>query len=242
MNRRHLAFANFGTNYKFNPTFGPVILGVRHLRTPIHCRAKSTENTMGIQYTYRRLPENELVALEADPERAISYLFSIPGMDLAEMAALLNDPQVTHANETELLSTIANAQSDPTRVDLDKDWHALHFLLTNDASMNPDHRPNAPLHNVVMGGQPTTIDATFGPVRKFSTHDIRQIVDALRVLTVEDLRARFSAESFNAARIYPARGNWDTEEVESVFQLFPKLLQLFEDALTENEIVIVYAA
>ena len=32
MNRSRLAFANFGTRYEFNSTFGPVILGVRRAR------------------------------------------------------------------------------------------------------------------------------------------------------------------------------------------------------------------
>ena len=31
MNRSRLAFQNFGAFDEFNPTFGPVILGVRHL-------------------------------------------------------------------------------------------------------------------------------------------------------------------------------------------------------------------
>ena len=33
MNRSRLAFANFGTNYEFNPTFGPVILNVELSRS-----------------------------------------------------------------------------------------------------------------------------------------------------------------------------------------------------------------
>jgi uncharacterized protein DUF1877 len=198
---------------------------------------------MGIQVTYRRLAAEELDALEADTERAMSYFFSIPGMDLAEMAALLNDPEAMQARGGEILAAFESAQEDPTRVDLDKDWHALHFLLTSDASLDEEHRPNDPLHNVVMGGHPTTIDAGYGPVRKFSRQDIRQIVEALSPISAEEFRARFSADAFNAAGIYPnpRPGGWTIDEAGMVFELFPKLRQLFEDALSRDEIVIVYA-
>ena len=199
---------------------------------------------MGIQVTYRRLPEAELAALEANPQRAMRYLFSIPGIDLSEIASLLHDPQAMQAKGPEILAAFESAHADPTRVDLEKDWHGLHFLLTGDTSLDPDHRQNDPLHKVVMGGDPTTIEATYGPVRRFSSGDIQQIVDALSALTVDELRARFSADAFNAASVYPnpRPGGWDVEEIEGVFELFPRLRQLFQDALAENEVVIVYAA
>ncbi len=199
---------------------------------------------MGIQVTYRRLPESELARLEADPQRAMTYLFSLSNIALAEIAAILDNPQGMETRAAELRTAFENAQSDPARVDLDKDWHALHFLLTDDPSLDPVHRPNEPLHNIVMGGHPTTIEVTYGPVRRFSIEDIRQIVDALSILNLDELRRRSSVDAFNAANIYPnpQPGRWDAEEIEGVFQVLPRLQQLFSDALAENEVVIVYSA
>lgn len=199
---------------------------------------------MGIQYIYRRLPENELNALETDIQRAMAYLFSIPGLDLSEMMTLMNDPNSMKENSAKIIAALENAQPDPTRVDVDKDWHALHFLLTNDSSMSEEHKPNEPLHNVVMGGHPTAIESTYGPVRKFLVEDMRQIQEALASLDIDKLRSEISVEAFNAADIYPnpQPGGWDKEEIEYVLEIIPRIRQLFSDAITANEVVIVYAA
>lgn len=199
---------------------------------------------MGIQVTYRRLAQAELDRLEDNPEQAVQELFSIPGLDLNALSALLADPVALQANAAKMLSALQDRQADPSRVDLEKDWHALHFLLTGDASLDPENYPNDPPHNLVMGGTPTSIAASYGPVRKFDLADIRQIVEALENISVDELRKRFSAEAFNAAEIYPGPrpGGWDLDEIEGVFEIFPKLRQLFIDALKAGEVVIVYAA
>ena len=199
---------------------------------------------MGIQVTYRRLAQSELDRLEGDPDGAMQYLFSIPGFDLSAMSQVLADPSAMQANAANMLPALQDRQADSTRVDLEKDWHALHFLLTGDGSLNPEHHPNNPLHNLVMGGTPTSLQASYGPVRKFEPDDITQIVAALEKISVDELRARFSPEAFNAAEIYPrpTPGGWDLAEMDGVFQVFPKLRQLFVDALNAGEVVIVYAA
>jgi hypothetical protein len=199
---------------------------------------------MGMQFCYRRLSAGEWAALEAVPERAMTFLFSMPGFDIAGISGLLGDPSALAAKGPEILAAVEKAQADPTRVDLEKDWHALHFLLTGDASLDPQHHPNEPLHNVVMGGTPTSVEASYGPVRKLEGEDLQQIADALRSVSVNDLRQSFSAEKFNAADIYPnpRPGGWDADELEGLFQTFPKLQQLFADACKMNEIVILYMA
>jgi Domain of unknown function (DUF1877) len=198
---------------------------------------------MGIEVTYRRLAQAEFDSLEDDPERAMEYFFGLPGFELDTMYQMLGDPSALQANEADIRAAIKDQQGDHNRVDLGKDWHALHFLLTGDSSDNPEHRPNDPLHNLVMGGKPTSLDATYGPVRKFEHDEIRRIVAALERISVDELRARFSPEAFNAAEIYPRPrpGGWDLTEIESVFAIFPKLRQLFVDALNASEVVIVYA-
>lgn len=199
---------------------------------------------MSIQVTYRRLNQAELDSLEADPEGAMEYLFSIPGFDLSSILQMVGDPAVMQNNSAKMLAALQEKAADSTRVELEKDWHALHFLLTGDASLDPEHHPNDPLYNLVMGGKPTSLEASYGPVRKFDQDDIRQIVAALESISVDELRARFSPEAFNAAEIYPGPmpGGWNLDEMEGVFEIFPKLRQLFVDALNAGEIVIVYAA
>ncbi len=200
---------------------------------------------MGIQVSYRRLSEPELDSLEADPRQAMEFLFSssMPSIDPEVMAAILADPETMQQKAAELLAAMQQAPADTSRVDLDSDWHALHFLLTGDNSMEPSYDEDDPLHNVVMGGHPTKVEATYGPARCFSQVEVYDMVQALSEITVEELRARFSADEFNAARIYPnpRPGGWNAEEVEGVFHLYPRLCQLFKDALKNNELVLVYA-
>ena len=199
---------------------------------------------MGVQVGYRRLSELELDALEADPERASTTLFRPPGLSPELMSELIANPHITQERATEIMTSMQSAESDSTRVDLGKDWHALHFLLTGDTSMDPSHDPADPLHNIVMGGHPTAIEASYGPARCLSQVDISDIVRALADITAEDLRGRFSSDEFNSRRIYPnpRPGGWTEEEVEGVFFLFPQLKAMFKAALEANEVVLVFAA
>lgn len=197
---------------------------------------------MGMTCTYRRLAAEQLAELEQDPEQGIAYLCSMPGIDMAAMTQMMNDPEAIAAHGPEILAAFARAQEDPTRVDLEKDWHALHFLLTGDSSLQPDSDPDDPLFQVVMGGEATMLDASYGPARRFPPEQIAEISAALAPLSIMDLRERFSAEAFNEAGIYPEPypGGWTLEEVEGLFEVFPKLQQLFADALATNEVVITY--
>ncbi|UUO06725.1 YfbM family protein [Blastopirellula sp. J2-11] len=197
---------------------------------------------MGMSCTYRRLPAVELAELEQDSEKGVAYLCSMPGIDMGAMTQMMSDPEAIALHGPEILAAFARAQEDPTRVDLEKDWHALHFLLTGDASLEPDADPEDPLFRVVMGGIPTLLDASYGPARRFDRDEIALIVEALKPLSIEDLRERFSAEAFNEAGIYPEPhpGGWTFEEVEGLLDVFPKLQQLFSDALASNEVVITY--
>jgi hypothetical protein len=140
------------------------------------------------------------------------------------------------------LVALKRAQNDPTRVDLEKDWHALHFLLSADPSMDPEHLPNDPLHNVVLGGHPTKFGDGDNPVRCLEVNEVSDIARELAKVSVGDLRRRFSAKAFNEEEIYPnpSPGGWTRREVESVFKIYPKLVRFFQKAAAAREVVLVY--
>ena len=62
-------------------------------------------------------------------------------------------------------------------------------------------------------------------------------------VSASDLQARFSADAFNKAEIYPRPrpGGWDEGEIQGVYHVFPKLVRFFEEAATTGEVVVVYA-
>lgn len=198
---------------------------------------------MGIQVGYLRMSPQEWVSLEADPQRALDRICQLPGLDPELSEDLVAHSQNMEERAAEIMAAMPNAQADTTRLDLDKDWHALHYLLTGDTSMEPSHNPDDPLHNIVMGGHPTAIAASYGPARCLTQADLSDIVAALADITIEMLRDRFSADDFNAHRIYPnpQPDGWTLEEAESVFNRYPKLKAFFIAALEANEVAIAFA-
>lgn len=214
--------------------------GRRALREPFVKSARS----MGIEVHYRRLPKEEFDRIRRDPiEREKFTLPNLPGFDLKSLMELSSNPQAMAAKRHEILAAFKRGREDPTRADLDKDWHALHFLLTGDSSMDIEHRPEDPLRNVVMGGHETELVTGYGPARVFELEDVRSIADALAKISVDDLRSRFSAKAFNAEEIYPnpRPGGWSEQEIQGVFDLFPLLVRFFQEAVKAGEVVVIYA-
>jgi hypothetical protein len=195
---------------------------------------------MGIEVTYRRLKKANWTRLQKDPKETASFLL---GFDLESLSKLATNPEALKSKQADILAALQKAQDDPTRVGLGKDWQALHFLLTGDPSESPEHLPGDPLHNVVMGGHETDIEAGYGPVRCLEPQEVKVISRELKKVAVEELRSRFSAKAFNEGEIYPnpRPGGWNRREIESVFQVFPKLARFFEDAATAGEVVLIYA-
>jgi hypothetical protein len=192
---------------------------------------------MAIELTYRRLKKAKWARLQKDREKAKSFLFSLPGIDFDNLASFSSDPQSNPAARAKLIAALRKAKKDPTRVELDKDWHALHFLLSGDPSMGSEHLAEDPLHNTVLGGHPTDFEG----VRILENSDVGEIARALAKISVKKLRGRFSATTFNDEEIYPfpRPGGWTRREVESVFKIYPKLVKFFKDAASAREIVLI---
>jgi Domain of unknown function (DUF1877) len=137
---------------------------------------------MGIEASYRRINAAEWGQLQQLQQ---SYP-TLDGEDRYEAYASIADSDELRSSDRYLT--------------IDKDWHALHVLLTGEIS-NPSNIPPVPppLGNVVMGGTETPIDATYGKVRFLKPDDVREVADALSQISVDDLRARFDPIAFTEA-------------------------------------------
>jgi Domain of unknown function (DUF1877) len=198
---------------------------------------------MGMEAVYRRLSAAEFQEIREDPMKSQEFMHpSLPGFDMESMTELLKDTELLEAKGADLLAAFENRFEDPTRVDLQKEWHALHFLLTDESEMDSGHKSDSPLHNVVMGGHDTGIEASYGPARFFENEEVKMIAGELKKISVDDLRSRFSSEAFNREKIYPnpRPGGWTMEELEGLLSIYPKLVRFFEDASVSKEIVVVY--
>jgi hypothetical protein len=93
-------------------------------------------------------------------------------------------------------------------MDLDKSWHALHYLFTGTAWEGPP-----PLNFLVCGGREVgSIDVGYGPARTFPSAEVRLISSALERVAEDELRARYSPGDMAAKEIYPEM--WDDDDTE----------------------------
>ena len=180
---------------------------------------------MGMQATYRAISPAEFDRLREDPAAADDYFYG--------PASLADDGDALIRREQ---AEVASGR----RFDLDKDWHALHFLLTGDSSLeNPTAPP--PLGNAVLGGTDTEFEASYGAVRALSVEEVSAVASALRSISVEQLRSRFDPAVFDRLEIYPnpRPGGWTNREIESLWERYAALVSFFERAAAEGAIALL---
>ena len=136
---------------------------------------------MGMELIGRRLSSAELQAVLDDPTTADVLLFG----DLDDDDAEMPDPEL----------------------DLGKNWHAIHYLLTGSAWDIGEGAGAA-----VLGGVEIGEDRGYGPARVLDPDSARVVATELDALRVETMRARFDPDAMAAAEIYP--NGWDGGDAE----------------------------
>lgn len=180
---------------------------------------------MSIEASYRRVTPAEFAKLQSDPEAASIFF----GTNLEDLTP------------RDLLAQMKEQECSDRFLGIGTDWHALHFLLTGDGDLKPHPLPPPPLGNVVQGGTETEWDCTYGKVRSLTPEEVSAVADALSKVSVDELRSRFSVASFNNAQIYPhgRRGAWSGDDVESLFEIYPRLVEFFDEAAQTGDMVLL---
>jgi len=116
---------------------------------------------------------------------------------------------------------------------LEKDWHALHYLLCGKAE------PDATLASqIIMGG--TEIgedDLGYGPARYFDAKQVAAIATELSRADLEsEARARFDPAQMASLGLYP--GGWDAGELDNLIEQFHRLREFFAEASAKGRIVL----
>lgn len=136
----------------------------------------------------------------------------------------------------ELLDSEADEAEYPDgpHLDIDKAWHAIHFLLTGDPwSGEP------PLQNVVMGGAELgDEDVGYGPARYLTPEEVQAAASAIASISGEALWSRFDEQAFAAAEIYPQ--GWSQVDKDYLVEHYETLREFFSFAAAEGDAMIVY--
>ena len=113
---------------------------------------------------------------------------------------LLDEPEAIIALlDDEVVEDDGNISDEGISADLDKAWHAIHYLLTGTA-----WEGQGPEAFLLAGGKTIgEVDVGYGPARGFSARDTREIAAALDQLPHEFLATRFDGATLDAAEIYP---------------------------------------
>jgi hypothetical protein len=148
---------------------------------------------------------------------------------------LLADPSIVDALVDE-----AYEQHGAHSVDVEKAWHALHYLLTGTA-----WEGTPPLDFIVCGGVELGEDQGYGPPRGFAPDEVARLAAALEPIGVDTLVARFDGPRMDELEIYPA-GGWadfdpsDPERFGYVSGAFEQLKALLRRGRDEHHALLVW--
>ena len=164
-------------------------------------------------------------------------------MSMIAMFRRLSDADLAHLREEPGLVPYYLGESEPegfgpfADLDIDKAWHAIHFLLTGTA-----WEGEAPLNFMVTGGLDVGDDLGYGPARGLTSEEVRSIAAALEAIPPDSLMERFDPVALESAEIYP--DIWDRADEEDdprayISGYYDQLRTFILDAATEGEALLV---
>jgi hypothetical protein len=117
--------------------------------------------------------------------------------------------------------------TEESRVDLDKAWHVISYLVTGD----PDH-------DFLKGG--VQLPDVSEHCEAHSPASIAELSNCLRQASAETLLSGFDADKFNASEIYP--GDWDERGAQYVRPYLDRFVGLVHRAADEKKGMLVVIA
>ncbi len=114
--------------------------------------------------------------------------------------------------------------------DLDKAWHALHYLLTGDPGGG-----DFPLNFLAVGGQEIGEDMGYGPLRFLKAAETIVLKSELDKIPVADFANRFIAKDLIAAELYPAHDDWNEEDKEWLTDAYTSIKQFIDQAVKNKK-------
>jgi hypothetical protein len=122
--------------------------------------------------------------------------------------------------------------TDPNELDLHKEWHSLHYLLTGTAWDGDE-----PYCYLVKGGEEIGDDLGYGPARVLKPNQVKSFCDALSKVSAEDLKKRYKPEQMEEEEIYAFNSG---EGLKSISDSFNKLRKYVKEINDKNQGLMIY--
>jgi hypothetical protein len=120
---------------------------------------------------------------------------------------------------------------------IEKSWHGLHFLLTGRLEGG-----NPPLSLTLMRGNPIPDrhgSMVFGPALKLTPEEVKQVSEALAILSSDELLRRYDQKEMQSRGIY-AMGQSADEDREYLRFHYEKLTAFYSNACVAHNGMLVY--
>lgn len=127
------------------------------------------------------------------------------------------------------------------RLDLDKSWDALNYLLTGH-TLDTIEEAEPPLSDIIFSGQilDEDQDLGYGPAQYLEPEQVKEIHSALTGISVSDIREKYDAGVMNEKNVYPAAWKDNEEDKNFILDSFEDLKAFYEDAAEEGQSVISF--
>ncbi|RYZ17739.1 MAG: DUF1877 family protein [Myxococcaceae bacterium] len=109
--------------------------------------------------------------------------------------------------------------TDIVRLEIDRTWHVLHFLLTGSGD-----EAGHPLSFLAAGGRAVSDDLGNGPLRAFTPEDVSRLAAALAQVTSEQLLERFDPRRLESESIYGWFNGWHEASRDACAPLLREVL------------------
>lgn len=165
---------------------------------------------MSMTGRYHRVTPQQLAALRADPSAFPDFVYPKNGTE----------------------------PSADRRLDIDKAWHAVHFLLNGDP-----WEGRRPLVDAVLGGTELgQRNFVYGPPRYLTPDEVHGVAEALDAVPTFELLDRFDAQALNDAEVYPHGWSGSAEERNWIERSYLELTQFFRRAAEAGDAMVLYLA
>lgn len=134
---------------------------------------------------------------------------------------------------------IYNDAYDENMIDIDKTWHAIHFILSGDAYESDEDNV---LSKLILGGTPINEeDLGYGPALLLDKNLVKQIAEALHAWDETLFREKFDFNNMIANEIYPIIDGEDENDFYNyVWDYFINLKTFIIEAAEEGQNVITF--